>query len=99
VRADAPGRLAVRQAFYPGWRARLEGQPCCLAVDALRREYGILAVDLPAGEHRLTLELGPAPNERAGWIASGVSLAGLAALSAPWGARRRGSARAGPAGA
>lgn len=99
VRADAPGRLAVRQAFYPGWRARLEGQPCCLAVDALRREYGILAVDLPAGDHRLRLELGPAPNERAGWIASGVALAGLAALSAPCGARRRGSAPTGPAGA
>jgi hypothetical protein len=100
VRADAPARLAVRQQFYPGWRAWIDGQPCCLAVDALRREYGILAVDLPAGEHRLSLVLGPTPNERAGWIASGASLALLAALSAPWGrAARRRAPAAGPAGA
>jgi hypothetical protein len=96
IRADEPVRLALRQQFYPGWRAELEGQPCCAPVDALRREYGILAVDLPAGTHRVRFTLGPTPNERLGWLASGASLAALAAVSAAWirSDRKRRTARA-----
>jgi hypothetical protein len=88
VASETPGRLAVRQQLYPGWEARLAGADAALPVDVLRA-YGIVGVDLPPGSHRLVLTLGPTPHERAGWAASGVSLAllagaaGLAARRSP----------------
>jgi hypothetical protein len=95
VEAQAPVRVALRQQYYPGWRADLAGRPCCVSLESLRDEYGILAVDLPAGRHELSLTLGPTPNERLGWLASGVSLALLAGIGLV--ARRSGRRRRAPA--
>ena len=91
VESDGAARLALRQQLYPGWQARAEGQPCCLPVDGLRA-YGIVAIDLPPGRHRVRVTLGPTPYERAGWIASGVSAALLAATAGLWRRGARGAA-------
>jgi len=80
VRAEGPARVAVRQHAYPGWRAELDGVPSGPPV-ALRA-WGVLAVDVPRGAHRVALVLGPTPYERAGWAASAASLALFAALVA-----------------
>ncbi len=94
VRASEPARLALRQQFYPGWRARLEGAPGDARLDALRREYGILALDLPPGSHRITLTLAWTPRERLGWIASAASLPLLAGATGGLAVRRRRAIRA-----
>jgi hypothetical protein len=55
VRATGPGRLVLSEINYPGWLARVDGQPATLetAQGALR------AVTLPAGTHAVTFEFQP----------------------------------------
>jgi hypothetical protein len=91
VEAEGPVRVALRQQHYPGWRAEVAGRACCADLGALREEYGILALDLPGGSHRVSFTLGPTPNERMGWLASGASSGALLATGAlaRWGGRSR----------
>ena len=56
---------------WPGWRATLDGQPAELRAFP---SSGLMALAVPAGEHRVTLELGRTPVRLA---AEGVSLAAL----------------------
>lgn len=47
--------LSLAMVDYPGWRAALDGSPT-----PLRRAYGaLLAVEIPAGDHTLTLTYQP----------------------------------------
>jgi hypothetical protein len=55
VRASSGGVLVIGEVFYPGWQARLDGQP----VPLLRADYALRAVCVPAGEHRITLKFAP----------------------------------------
>ncbi len=47
--------LSLAHPYYPGWRATLDGDP----VDLLRAYGGFTAVEVPAGEHSLTLTYRP----------------------------------------
>ena len=73
VVAERPGTLAIAEQFYPGWSAVVAPGREQVAVDRLAVEYGILAVDVPAGRSRISLRLGWTPNERLGWWISAVS--------------------------
>jgi hypothetical protein len=44
---DAPGYLVVADTWYPGWHARVDGEPAQL----LRANHAFRAVQLTAGEH------------------------------------------------
>jgi hypothetical protein len=55
VRASSASVLVMGEVFYPGWQARLDGQP----VPLLRADYALRAVCVPAGEHRITLKFAP----------------------------------------
>jgi hypothetical protein len=89
VAADRPGTLAIAEQFYPGWSAVIMPAGERVAVDRLSAEYGILAVDVPAGRSRISLRLGWTPNERLGWQVSAVSgLFLLLVLVADWRKRR-----------
>lgn len=82
--ADGPALLVVQDAWWPGWRAELDGRPVeVLAADALVR-----AVPWPAGRHRLRLTYDPAGVRRGRWL----SLAGLVAVAALAALGRRGAA-------
>lgn len=50
VKADRPTRLVVNQNYHRGWKSD---------VGEVRNEEGLLAVELPAGEHELTLRFLP----------------------------------------
>ncbi len=63
VHLDRPARLRVNQNWNPGWRA---------SVGTITSEKGLLAVELPAGDHALTLRFLPR-------AAVGGALASLAA--------------------
>jgi hypothetical protein len=69
--ASGPALLVVQDAWWPGWRATIDGQPAeVLAADALVR-----AVRWPAGRHRLELIYDPAGVRLGRWLsAAGAAL-------------------------
>jgi hypothetical protein len=86
-----PGWLVVAQAFYPGWKARVDGQES----EVLRANYGLTAIELPAGRHEIVLEYDP-PSFRIGAWCSAVAL-GLIAFGLVFGHRRRSPGATAPA--
>jgi hypothetical protein len=69
---ERPGLLVVSEAYYPGWRATVDGAE----VPLHRANLMMRAVELPAGRHEIRLEFRPASVRIGAWI----SVAGLAAL-------------------
>ncbi len=55
ARLDAPGYLVLLDAFDPGWRARVDGEPAPL----VRANTAFRAVALPPGAHRVELVYRP----------------------------------------
>jgi hypothetical protein len=88
-----PGWLVVAQAFYPGWKARIDGEE----RPVLRANYGLTAVELPAGRHEVVLEYDP-PSVRIGaWCsAAAAALIALGVVLGP--CRSRDAGRHPPAG-
>ena len=72
-----PARLEINQNWHEGWR---------VDYGEVEDEDGLLAVDLPAGEHAVSLRFEPR-SARGGAIVSTVALASLVAVA--WSARRR----------
>ena len=75
MRATGPGRLVLSEIMYPGWQARVDGQPASVetANGALR------AVQLAAGPHVVTFEFWPVPVYLGGALGM-LGLIGLAIL-------------------
>jgi hypothetical protein len=67
TKMSAPGRLFINQNWHPGWRASVGN---VVSVD------GLLAVELPAGEHDVRLAFEP----RSAFAGGVVTLVGLASL-------------------
>ncbi|MFP4190963.1 MAG: YfhO family protein [Candidatus Hydrogenedentota bacterium] len=68
--APAPAMLVLADAYYPGWRATLNGEP----VPILPAYHAFRAVALPEGEHEIVFRYAPASHR---W-GIGLSLAGMA---------------------
>ncbi|MHB8995337.1 MAG: hypothetical protein ACYC63_08835, partial [Armatimonadota bacterium] len=64
VEAAQPSLLVISQAWYPGWRAYLDGKPAPL----LRADFAIKAVRVPAGSHVVTLRYQNATWARGLWL-------------------------------
>jgi hypothetical protein len=77
VRTDRDGYLFTGDAFYPGWKAELDGKP----VPVYRANLAFRAVRIPPGEHLLLYRYEPL-SVRLGIVVSLVSLAAVAALLA-----------------
>ena len=74
VEATTPSMIVVAQAFYPAWRAFIDGRP----VQLWRANHAFQAIQLPPGRHRL--ELRYRDNQfLLGLVISGVSAIGLVA--------------------
>jgi hypothetical protein len=56
VRAATPGFMVTTDAWYPGWRARVDGRPAKI----YRANLAFRAVWVPAGEHVVTHDYAPA---------------------------------------
>jgi hypothetical protein len=86
IQVDNPaeGYLFLSDAFYPGWRAEVDGK----AVEILRANYAFRGVAVPVGRHVVTMTFQPRT-----WIAGlGISavtvLVLLAVAGAAWMRRR-----------
>jgi membrane protein YfhO len=71
VRACQPGYLVVTDAYYPGWRAEVDGREAKL----VRADYALRAVALSAGNHQVVLRYQPMS------FAIGVGLSAVAWLA------------------
>ncbi|MCL5946859.1 MAG: YfhO family protein [Chloroflexi bacterium] len=69
--------LLIRQAWYPGWHATVDGQ----RVPIYRADIAFQAVAVPAGEHQVRVWYHPASLELGGFISV---LAIMALASLPW---------------
>jgi len=68
LRINTPQKFTatLRTLYWPGWRAYLDDQPAPIAVTA---KTGLILVDIPPGEHTLTLQLESTPLRTAGlWL-------------------------------
>jgi hypothetical protein len=79
--APGPGVLVIQRAFLPLYRATVDGNAAPLRVANLHR----LAVEIPAGRHRVKVEAGRRPL----WASLGAALLGLCALPLLAGKPRR----------
>ncbi len=68
VRADGPAFLVVRENYYPGWRAAVDGRPTPL----YRTNYLFSGLATPAGEHEVTLTFRPSGFRPAMAVSLGV---------------------------
>jgi uncharacterized membrane protein YfhO len=77
IEADTPaaGLMVVSEAFYPGWRATVDGAPAPL----LRADYAFRGVALAPGHHRVELDYRSRATE-AGLALSALGLLALWAL-------------------
>ena len=82
--ADRDAWVSTRTAYYPLWRARVQGA----ALETRRGSFGDLEVRLDGGTGARTIELdyGPGAPEISGIVVTAVGVIGLVAL------RRRGKA-------
>ncbi len=82
VKTSTPGWLLLSDTFYPGWQAKIDGQP----VPVYRADHLFRGVKVPEGEHTVEFLYRPASF----YLGFGVSLAGwLAVLGLVACARRR----------
>jgi hypothetical protein len=82
VASDREQLVEAALLYYPGWTVRVDGRPIASRPMSGR---GTITFDLPAGDHRVDLDLRNTPVRRAG---KGISLCALAAGVAAIGVRR-----------
>jgi len=71
-----PTVLVVSEIFYPGWEAKIDGNPATIMVT----DYLLRGVALPAGNHVVEMRY-TAPQARKGAIISIISLVICAILT------------------
>ncbi len=64
--------------YFPGWRAYLDGQPVEIEIT---KPEGLVAVTVPAGEHKLLLRFESTPDRAIGGLLSLASVLGLGAVA------------------
>jgi hypothetical protein len=85
VEAPEPALVVIGQAFYPNWRAFVEGNP----VPLLRANHAFQAVEIPAGRHHLELIY----RDRTFYCGLTISLLSVAACFLFWFLTRRSDLR------
>jgi hypothetical protein len=71
VSAAEPVTLQFYTYDYPGWQVTLDGQP---TLHRPEPPFGLITVDLPAGEHTVLLRMGHTPPRTIGTIISVLAL-------------------------
>ena len=73
-----PAALAVRQVAFPGWRAWVDGQPVEVGISPYVEEQqatlGFIVVQVPPGEHTVSLAFGPTPLRLASLVITALTV-------------------------
>lgn len=77
LRANGPVTVLFYTYDFPGWRATVDGQR---VEHRAQPPYGLIAVDVPAGQHEVTIRHGTTPVGTAGALLSVLSLVVVAVL-------------------
>ena len=81
VRADGEITLLFYTYYYPGWRAYVDGKPVPIRPEG---KYGLIALEVPAGRHRILLRFEDTPLRFCSQILSLISLLiGIALCAIP----------------
>lgn len=83
VSAVSAGPLRFHTYYYPGWRAYVDGAPVDVRPEG---PLGVIVLDLPAGEHTVSIRFDETPLRRIANWTSLLSAGGIAYLCVP---RRR----------
>lgn len=67
VRTDGPATVRVHLTYFPGWQARVDGQPVEARVSD---PYGLVELDVPGGEHTIDVRMGSTPARTQGTVVS-----------------------------
>ncbi len=67
VIADGPVALQFHTYDFPGWRVTIDGRP---TPHRSEPPYGLITVDVPSGEHNVTLRMGSTPPRVVGGLIS-----------------------------
>ena len=79
VRSDAGVTLRFYTYYFAGWRATIDGNPVEIRPDG---PNGLIALDVPPGEHAVVVFFGSTPPRVAGALLSGLGLVGILLLLA-----------------
>jgi hypothetical protein len=73
---DSPVNFTLRffQFDYPGWQARLDDGAALIRPEP---ETGLILIDIPAGQHTLTVHFGETPGRIFALFLTGLTLVGL----------------------
>ncbi|PTR24240.1 hypothetical protein C8K36_108256 [Rhodococcus sp. OK519] len=82
--ADEAGRMVFARLAWPGYTATVDGSP----VELSDGPAGLLAVDVPAGDHTLVVEYAT-PGLKAGAVAAAAALVIVLLQTAVWFGQRR----------
>jgi uncharacterized membrane protein YfhO len=77
VSSPVEGYLVLSDPYYPGWRATVDSAPAVI----LKADYAFRAVEVPAGDHRVTMAFSP-NTWRIGQAVSVACVLGLLVLAA-----------------
>ncbi len=71
VQADGPATVQFLTYWFPGWRVWLDGKPIPSRPEG---PYGLLTMDVPPGEHTVSIRMAGTPARHAGTGISAISL-------------------------
>jgi hypothetical protein len=80
--APRPGRVVLNTVYFPGWKATIDGDPAEIEITD---PEGLIAVQVPAGDHRIGLVFEDTPIRTLGeQVSLAALLASLALLAAAY---------------
>jgi hypothetical protein len=80
VAAETPVSLQFYRYEYPGWQVTIDGEP---VPHRHEPPYGLVTVDVPTGEHEVSLRMGSTPPRTLGVIISSLAVLIIIVLSLP----------------
>ncbi len=85
VELDRPGIVVVSEAFYPDWKATVDGAP----AEILRANHAFRAVALTAGRHEIVMRYDASLLRKGAAVSVSAMVFTLFALAGPWAVRAR----------
>ncbi len=75
IKLSQSSDVRLRTFYYPGWQCSIDGRPGEIKPET---QSGAILVNVPSGEHEVTVDFMESRSQRSGWLISAVSaLAGL----------------------